>query len=120
MPDVENAQSFTFDELREHVQSEEGPVLIDFWEPRCTACRATLDTIDNLACRVSGHGVVGTFNVRENPEAARSLGVESVPTLIVFQDGEVESVLDGAEKIQTFVERIDEEVFFGNPPGCDA
>jgi thioredoxin 1 len=95
-------------------------VLVDFWEPRCTACRATLQTIDDLACRVEEHGLVGTFNVRENPEAARSLGVKTVPTLLVFRDGDVESVLRGAEKIQTFVERIDEEVFFGNPPSCGA
>jgi len=120
MPDVENAHAFTFDELRDAVASSpDTPVLVDFWEPRCTACRATLDTIDALACRVEGHGIVGTFNVRENPEAARSLGVETVPTLIVFRDGDVESILRGAEKIQTFVERIDEEVFFGEPPSCE-
>jgi thioredoxin 1 len=121
MPDIKNARTFSFDELRETVQtrSADAPVVVDFWEPRCTACRATLDTIDNLACRISGNGVVGTFNVRDNPEAARSLGVETVPTLLVFRDGEVESRLNGAEKIQTFVERIDEEVFFGNPPTCE-
>lgn len=121
MIEAENAHSFTFDELRETVQaqSDDTPVLVDFWEPRCTACRATLQTIDDLACRVDGKGLVGTFNVRDNPEAARSLGVETVPTLLVFRGGEVDSVLQGAEKIQTFVERIDEEVFFGNPPTCD-
>jgi len=122
MPDVENARSFSFEALREAVdsQSEEAPVLVDFWEPRCTACRATLQTIDDLACRVSGHGVVGTFNVRDNPEAARSLGVGTVPTLLVFRAGEVDTRLQGAEKIQNFVERIDEEVFFGQPPSCGA
>lgn len=119
MPDVTNARTFTFDELHKAVQSSEGPVLVDFWEPRCTACRATLDVIDSLACRVEGHGIVGTFNVREDPEAVRALGVETVPTLIVFRDGDVESVLQGAEKIQTFVDRIDEEVFFGTPPSCE-
>jgi hypothetical protein len=45
--------------------------------------------------------------------------VETVPTLIVFRSGAVDSVLRGAEKIQTFVERIDEEVFFGSPPTCE-
>jgi thioredoxin 1 len=121
MTEVENAHSYTFDELRETVQSQSDgtPVLVDFWEPRCTACRATLQTIDDLACRVQGKGLVGTFNVRDNPEAARSLGVETVPTLLVFREGEVDSVLRGAEKIQNFVERIDEEVFFGDPPTCD-
>jgi thioredoxin 1 len=120
MADIENAHSFTFDDLREAVssQSAEAPVLVDFWEPRCTACRATLQTIDDLACRVNGHGVVGTFNVRDNPEAARSLGVETVPTLLVFRKGEVDTRLRGAETIQNFVERIDEEVFFGQPPSC--
>jgi len=85
MPDVEHAQSFTLDALRTRVRSADGPVLVDFWEPRCTACRATLAAIDELACRVTGYGVVGTFNVRENPVAARSLGVESVPTLLVLR-----------------------------------
>lgn len=118
MPEIEHARSLSFDELRTAVTSTEGPVLVDFWEPHCTACRATLDTIDALACRVNGHSIVGTFNVRENPEAVRSLGIETVPTLLVFRDGEVDSVLRGAENIQTFVDRIDEEVFFGNPPKC--
>lgn len=119
MQDAENARSFTFDELRTAVNSAEAPVLVDFWEPRCTACRATLQTVDDLACRVDEHGIVGTFNVRNNPEAARSLGIETVPTLLVFRDGEVDTILQGAEPIQEFVERIDEEVFFGNPPTCD-
>jgi thioredoxin 1 len=121
MPEVENARSFTFDDLRETVQSQpaDAPVVVDFWEPRCTACRATLQTIDDLACRIDDHGVVGTFNVREAPEAARSLGIETVPTLVVFREGEVDSVLNGAEAIQDFVERIDEEVFFGSPLACE-
>lgn len=120
MPDVEHAQSFTLDALRTRVRLADGPVLVDFWEPRCTACRATLAAIDELARRVTGHGVVGTFNVRENPAAVRSLGVESVPTLLVFRDGTVDAVLRGAETIQTFVDRIDEEVFFGHPPSCES
>jgi len=123
MPEVENARSFTADELREAVQSqsEDAPVVVDFWEPRCTACRATLQTIDDLACRLdrNSKGVVGTFNVREYPETARSLGIETVPTLLVFRGGDIDAMLAGAEKIQTFVERIDDEVFFGSPPTCD-
>lgn len=109
MPEVENARTFTVDELRNTVQSQpaDAPVVVDFWEPRCTACRATLQTIDDLACRIDSNskGVVGTFNVRETPECVRSLGTETVPTLLVFREGEVESVLNGAEKIQHFLER---------------
>ncbi len=120
MTEIEHARTFSFDQLRDTVTSEsDQPVLVDFWEPRCTACRATLDTIDDLACRIDGYGIVGTFNVRNNPEAARSLGVKTVPTLIVFRSGKVSSVLQGAKHIQDFVERIDEEVFLGNPPPCE-
>lgn len=121
MPETENARSFTLDALRETVQSQpaDAPVVVDFWEPRCTACRATLHVIDDLACRISGAGVVGTFNVRDDPEAVRSLGIETVPTLVVFRGGEIDTVLRGAEKIQNFVDRIDEEVFFGDPPACE-
>lgn len=120
MADVKHAESFAADELRETVKTADTPVVIEFWEPRCTACRATLETIDNLACRVDDYGVVGTFNVRDHPEVARSLGIETVPTMLVFRDGTVDSVLQGAENIQDFVERIDEEVFFGNPPTCSS
>ena len=118
----EHARAFTEEELRETVASAGGqsPVLVDFWEPRCTACRATLQTIDDLACRVQEHGVVGTFNVREHPDTARALGVSTVPTLLVFRDGAVDATLQGAETIQAFLERIDTEVFFGDPPSCDA
>jgi thioredoxin 1 len=119
MPDVEHAHTFTVEGLREAVSLADGPVLVDFWEPRCSACRATLDVVDRLACRVEGRGVVGTFNVREHADAARALGVTTVPTLMVFRDGAVESILQGAERIQAFLERIDEEVFFGRPPTCE-
>ncbi len=118
MLDAEHARSFTFDKLRTTITSQpaDKPVVVDFWAPRCASCRAILATIDDLARRFNGHGVVGTFNVQENPEAVRSLGIETVPTLFVFRNGDVESVLVGAEKIQTFVERIDEEVFAGTRP----
>lgn len=66
-------------------------------------------SIDNLACPVDPYGVVGTFNVREHPDAARALGVESVP-----------AILEGAQAIQDFVTRIDEEVFFGDSPSCES
>jgi len=119
MHSLDHARSFTVDELRSVVTSTSGPVVVEFWEPRCTACRATLHTIDDLACRVDDRGIVGAFNVREDPEAARELGIETVPTLLVFRDGDVDAVLNGADTIQNFLERIDEEVFFGHPPTCD-
>jgi thioredoxin 1 len=118
MTDLKHAESFSFEELRGRVQSAEGPVLVDFWEPRCTACLATLHAIDRLACLVGEHAAVGTFNVRENPEAARSVGVRSVPTLVVFRDGTVDAVLEGPKKIQTFLGRIEEEEAFGLRPEC--
>lgn len=118
MPDLDHARAFSFGDLRDAINDPDGPVLVEFWEPRCSACRATLHTIDELACRMNGHSTVGTFNVKKNPEAARSLGVQSVPTLLVLRNGNVESFLEGADAIQTFVQRIDEEVFLGMPPIC--
>lgn len=118
MIDAHHARTFSFTDLRDIMNAEDGTVLAAFWQPRCSACRATLHTIDESPCRVDGHGTVGTVNVHDNPEAARSLGVETVPTLLVVEGGEVESELHGAESIQRSLGRIDEEVFFGNPPDC--
>lgn len=96
--------------LRSLIETSEGPVIVDFWEPRCSACRATLDAVDQIACRVGERAVVGTINVRDHAGFAREMGIDAVPTMMVFRDGSVEAVLDGATSIQAFEQRIGDEV----------
>lgn len=90
------------------------PVIIDFWTPRCSACRSVLHTIDDIACRVGDRAVVGTLNVRDHTAVAQTLGVEVVPTLLVFRNGEEAARLPSAKKIQSFDERLEDELFGGS------
>jgi thioredoxin 1 len=122
MPEPDHARTLTASDLLALVGPDadppDGPVVVDFWDPLCTSCRATLDTVDALACRLDGRAVVATLNVRAHTEVAREIGIESVPTLIVFRDGTPQHVLQGAEKIQSFSQRIEQDLFNGKPADC--
>ena len=78
----------TRDNFTEEVINSALPVLIDLWAPWCGPCRMMAPVIDEIAEGASGFKV-GKVNVDEQMEIAASLGVRSIPTLVVFKNGEV-------------------------------
>lgn len=64
------------------------PILVDFWASWCGPCRMLAGTIEELANESDGSYKVGKVNVDEQPELAKRYGVMSIPTLIVFKNGE--------------------------------
>jgi len=111
MPSFEHAEEFTAERLLDAIVASDVPVLVDFWEPRCSACRSVMHTVDDIACRTDERAVVGTLNVRDHPEVARKLGVDVVPTMLVFRGGDEAARLGSAKKIQAFDQRLEEELF---------
>jgi thioredoxin 1 len=66
-----------------------GPVLVDFWAPWCGPCRQIAPVIEQLAGENAGAIKIGKLNVDNAPNSAQSYGVSSIPTLMIFKDGEV-------------------------------
>ncbi len=64
------------------------PVLVDFWAPWCGPCRMLAPTIDALAEEVGDSAIICKVNVDESPELAQRYGVNGIPTLIFFRNGE--------------------------------
>ncbi len=72
----------------EVLQSSE-PVLVDFWAPWCGPCRQIAPLVEQLAGENAGSAKVLKLNVDDAPQSAQSYGVSSIPTLMVFKNGEV-------------------------------
>lgn len=67
------------------------PVLVDFWAPWCGPCRMIGPSVAQLAEKYAGKVKVGKVNVDENSDLAASYGISSIPSLLIFQNGEVAS-----------------------------
>ena len=76
-------QSFNTD-----VEKNNGVVLVDFWAPWCGPCKALAPILDELDNEIADQATLAKVNVDENPESASRFGVMSIPTIIVFKDGQ--------------------------------
>lgn len=91
---------------REVVQERARPVLVDYWAPWCPPCRAIAPTIDQLAAESQGRYKIGKLNVDENPMVASRFQIASIPTMLIFKDGQVIDRLIGLQSKQAIAERL--------------
>lgn len=94
----------TFDQ--EIVQSNV-PVLVDFWAAWCGPCRMVAPVVEAIAGEYAGRIKVAKLNVDENRNTAAKFGIMSIPTLLVFQGGEVRNRLVGYRPKADLVKAID-------------
>lgn len=78
------------------IQSEQ-PVLVDFWATWCGPCQMLAPVVDALAQEAAGRFVVGKLDVDKNPETSMKYGIQSIPTLIIFKNGQEVDRLMGAQ-----------------------
>ncbi|GBF74572.1 thiol reductase thioredoxin [Paenibacillus sp. 598K] len=80
------AVALTKDNFKESI--EKGVSVVDFWAPWCGPCKMQLPIVEELSTEMEGQAIVGKINVDEEPELASQFGVMSIPTLILFKDGQ--------------------------------
>ena len=78
------------------LQSSE-PVLVDFYANWCGPCKMIAPFLEELATEYQGKVKIAKLNVDENAQSAMKYGVRSIPTLILFKDGQQDSVIVGAD-----------------------
>ena len=81
----------------EEIGSASEPVIVDFWAEWCGPCKMISPILEEIATEQAGKVKVAKLNVDDNPDAARRYEVMSIPTLIVFRDGQPVKRLIGAK-----------------------
>lgn len=85
----------------------QGLTLVDFWAPWCGPCRIIAPVVEELAGQYEGRVKVAKVNVDDNPATAGQFRVMSIPTLILFKDGQPVDTLVGAQPKRAFEALLD-------------
>ncbi len=105
---AENTVNFTDATFED--ETGQGLVLVDFWAEWCGPCRMVSPVIEELAGDFDGRIKVGKLDVDENQQTAMKFRVMSIPTVILFKDGDPVEVMIGAQPKSAYLAKLEKHV----------
>ncbi len=92
----DKVEIFTTDNFDSEVLNSDKPVLVDFWAEWCGPCRAVTPIIEELASDFDGRAKIGKVNIEEQGDLATKFRIMSIPTIILFKNGQIAEKVIGA------------------------
>lgn len=98
---------FTDANFETDVLQSDVPVLVDFWAPWCAPCKVIAPIVEQIAEEYAGRIKVGKLNTDENQQVAIKYGIMSIPTLMIFKEGQVSAKIVGSQPKKAISEQLD-------------
>ncbi|MEN6384034.1 MAG: thioredoxin [Phycisphaerales bacterium] len=105
-----NIIELTDEQFDSTVHGGDAPVLVDFWAPWCGPCRMLAPVIEEIANEYAGKAKICKLNTDEHHEAAVEFGISAIPTIILFNKGEIVKKWVGLAKKSDITEAIDQSL----------
>jgi thioredoxin 1 len=102
-----NVKELSDQDFEAEVLQAAGPVLVDFWAPWCGPCRMIAPIVEELAKENGDSLKVTKINIDNSPQVATNYGVSSIPTLMIFKNGEVAERFVGVQPKKRLQEAIE-------------
>ena len=99
-------QKIDNDNFQSDVLQSDLPVVVDFWAEWCGPCKAIGPSLEEISEEMEGKVKITKVNIDENPDIAAQYGVRSIPTLVLFKNGEAASMQVGAKQKSALVDWI--------------
>ena len=96
----------TDENFEAEVINSDKPVLIDFWAVWCGPCKAIATIVEELSVEYEGKLKVGKLNVDDNQQTSIKFGVRSIPTLLIFKNGQLADTIIGAVPKSSIVNKL--------------